>query len=104
MICSECATLRPMATAAGRKLLVGHVSSQIDEGDVVVLIRGDGDAYQLLQVATDSNDRNDPATLAAFLAPDEVDHSELTHALALADELSRPNRKAAKRKRARASQ
>lgn len=99
MIANEAAMMRPMATADGRRLLIGHVATSIEVGDVVVLVRGDGDQYRLLRVSTDPNDRNDPATLASFLLPDQVDEAELQTAIALAAEATQPQGDPAKRRK-----
>lgn len=104
MITTPSANLAPMATVTGRKLLIGRVDAAISADAYVVLVKADGtdNVYRLIQVATDTSDKHDPATLGAFLAPEDVDHSEITTALAMADELSRPKPKRKTRKRSKA--
>lgn len=97
MIASEAAIMRPLSTAAGRKLLIAHVGTTIEAGDVLVLIRGDGDAYRLLRVAPDRSNPQDPSTLASFLLPADVDAAELQTALALAVETNQAKPKRRKR-------
>ena len=92
--------MRSIATAK-TKLLLAKAEREIPAESYLVL-RKIEDCYQIV-IVQQSGDPSDPATLASFLAPEDVDAGEAFHAACIALETTKATRKTRKRKNATAS-